>query len=80
MTDFGKALEFIKVHEDDVPSTPSKKFLDYAKQLESKTGLKIPSQAISNAKLLSKYVEEAKRIKKPSKKTIAAINELAKKL
>ena len=78
--DFGKAIEFINLYSSKVPSTPAPGSIKYAKQLFQSTGLKIPSNALTDTRCLNEYIENAKKHQPVSNSTIKSIQKLANEL
>lgn len=76
--DFGKAINFIKANESKVPSTPAQGSIDYAKKLSKTTGLQIPTVALSDARLLSEFIKQAKNIRAVPNELLSKISQLAK--
>jgi len=78
-TDFGTALEFINKYKERVPSTPALGSIQYAQKLSKSTGLQLPNSALSDAKILNEYINQAKQIKAIPSDMLKAISILAKK-
>lgn len=76
--DFGKAMDFIKANESKVPATPAQGSIDYAKMLAKTTGLQIPKAALSDARILNEFINQAKNIRAVPKKLLIQISQLAK--
>jgi hypothetical protein len=76
--DFGKAMDFIKANEAKVPATPAQGSIDYAKSLSKKTGLQIPKVALSDARILNEFINQAKNIRAVPKELLHEISKLAK--
>jgi DNA topoisomerase-1 len=53
-----KLKEFIDAHAE---KKPSQKQIEYAKSLAEKTGLKLPEKELSDRKLLTKWIDKAKK-------------------
>lgn len=76
--DFKSAISFIKKHEAQLPSAkPSEKAKRFAQDIALRNGISIPEATLSDSKLLKRFIDSNKNIKKPTSSQISKINKLS---